>query len=247
MSPREIAIAPASRVVVAIAVIAGALVSTNALAMIILWVGLILPAMQRSGILGRHLRFVGSILLPMGFLLVTVWGGIVGGAPGMVPGSSPRAGILFGCLVVIRLGLVGGVLQLAVLSIPNSEILQTLRQWGVRGEALAMAAGSLIIWPELRMRADQVLAARYARGLIPNRRLATRLAQLPHLLRPLFAWALRSAVQRSEAWRQRQLVVRLQNHAESQPIQRGVRDVALIVAAILWLLLCVAPRILSSL
>src|ERR1051326_9067454 len=85
MSPREIAIAPASRVVVAIAVIAGSLVSTNALAMIILWVGLILPAMQRSGILGRHLRFVGSILLPMGFLLVTVWGGIVGGAPGMFP------------------------------------------------------------------------------------------------------------------------------------------------------------------
>jgi energy-coupling factor transporter transmembrane protein EcfT len=243
MIARMPTISPRPRALAASALIAGTLASGDPAAMLLLWLVFVIPALRWAGALTQHLRFVGWVLLPMGLLLVVVWGVLVGAPPGIAPGSSPLAGTLFACLVVTRLGLIGGVLQLAVLSIPQDQLLYTLRHWGLRGESLAVAAGSLILWPEFRNRSDQILSARYARGLIRSRRLAVRFTQLPHLLLPLFSWALRSAIQRSEAWEQRGLIRRLQAQAEANPVTYSLTDALVVAASLLWLGISVYPYV----
>ena len=66
--------------------------------------------------------------------------------------------------------------------------------------------GGLSVWAEIKIRAEQILNSRYARGLIPSRSIIARLRQIPHLLLPLLSWTLRASVQRTETWERTGLV-----------------------------------------
>ncbi len=63
--------------------------------------------------------------------------------------------------------------------------------------------------PDLKLRTEQVLTARAARGLVGRRTIAAKMAQIPRILMPLVSWALRSALLRAELWEHRGLIERL--------------------------------------
>lgn len=156
----------------------------------------------------QFLRFLVAIMLPLALALITVWVGVVGAPPGTPIGADRSAALEYTLLVVLRLAVCSGVFQITLLSIPPEELLPTLRALRLPEELAIMVLSTLIVLPELRLRADQVLTARLARGLLGTPTLRNKLWQLPRILGPLVSWTLRSALQRAETWEQRGLLDR---------------------------------------
>lgn len=204
--------------------------------MLIAWVGVLVPLLILTGVFRSYFRFVFTILFPIAIALILVWSWIVGAPPGFAPASSPYEGTRFAILVTIRLALIGGISQLCLLSIPPNRLASTLKYWGIKGEGLIVALGCFALLPELKIRAGQVLTARYARGLVPNRSFCTRFRQVPYLFRPLLIWVLRSAIQRSEIWQQRQLVTRIQVDSPEDDKGSVIINLLYLTFAISWLI-----------
>lgn len=201
---------PLARGIATVLAVAGTLCVRGVEVTALVWLALLWPMLFFGGVWRQHARFVLAVVLPICLALLFVWGFLVGAPPGDAVGSSPRNGYHFAALVALRLAVLGGIMQLSLLTIASEDLAQTLTGWGVRGEGLVIVIGAFALLPELRLRADQVLTARYARGFVRKSTMLNRGRQFPHLLRPLFAWALRSAIQRAELWEQRGLVARLQ-------------------------------------
>lgn len=212
MNMRNGTIHPIARGLAAIMAVSGTLLDTSVLGAAVAWVLVLMPLMAVSGVLRQHLRFIVTILAPISGALFLVWGWVVGAPPGAPVGSDPTGGAGFAALIALRLALLGGIGQFCFRTITPDRLVPTLQSWGVKGEGLVIAVSSLTLVPEMQLRAEQVLTARYARGFVRNRNFVTKLRQVPHLLRPLLAWILRSAIQRAEMWDQRHLLVRMAEH-----------------------------------
>src|SRR5271165_1025455 len=204
-------------------------------------IALLAVALAMEHLLGKYLTFLAVVQLPMTVMLVAVWGWVAKAPPGMPMGSDPRGGALFALLISLRLAVLGGAFQLIMLSIPSRLLPATLRGWGLRGEGLAVALGVFAVEPELKLRAEQILTARRARGLLGGSRWAG-LKQLPRLLRPLFVWSIRSAVHRAEVWQQRAMLLRVEQlPTESAPFSSAASAIA-IAMSLVWLIAAIALR-----
>jgi hypothetical protein len=201
----------------------------------------LMALLLRVKLLKNYLKFVAAVLAPTGIMLILIWGLISRAAPGEPMGSDPRGGAAYAAIIALRLAALGAVLQLALLSVPSRLLPATLRGWGLSGEGLVVALGVFAIGPELILRSEQVLTARKARGLASAGRFAA-MREVPRLLRPLFVWSIRSAVQRSEAWQQRTLLLKVDQlpfaDAEFWPAG-GMITVAMSVA---WLGVAIGSR-----
>jgi energy-coupling factor transport system permease protein len=233
---------PIARGLAAATAVIGTLLDTSVPGAALAWVAALVPLMFLGGVLRQHLRFVLTILAPISVALFVVWGWIVGAPPGAPVGSSPAAGVGFAALIALRLALLGGIGQLCFGTIPSDRLVPTLQSWGVKGEGLVIAVSSLTLVPEMQLRAEQVLTARYARGFVRNRNFITKLQQVPHLLRPLLAWVLRSAIQRAEIWNQRDLLARMGNSGPSAHDSSLLKSVFYLALAASWLAFGVATR-----
>jgi energy-coupling factor transporter transmembrane protein EcfT len=195
----------------------------------------------RAGLFSRYLRFLLFVQLPMMGMLILVWGFVTRAPPNMPMGSDPRGGIIFAILIALRLAVVGGAFQLTMLSVPSRLLPATLRGWGLRGEGLVVALGVFAVEPELKLRSEQILVARRARGLLGGGRWAG-MKQFPHLLRPLFVWSIRSAIHRADMWEQRAMLLRVEKlPAEDEQFSPAAGAVALGLS-ILWLAISIALR-----
>lgn len=200
-----------------------------------------------TGILRVYLRFVLVVLLPISVMLLLVWGVITGAPPNADLGSSPRAGMIYATVVALRLAIVCGLLQLALLSIPSRLLPATMRGCGLNGDGLIVALGVFAVGPELAMRASQILTARRARGLLRGSRLSM-IREFPYLIRPLFVWSVRAAVQRSAMWQQRALPWRITSQRAGSNQFSFVGGVLALVVSSGWLtvaVLCRWPVLLS--
>ncbi|HEY1921368.1 MAG TPA: energy-coupling factor transporter transmembrane component T [Tepidisphaeraceae bacterium] len=198
-------------------------------------------ALAFDSLLMRFIKFLAVVQLPMTVMLVLVWGWVAKAPPGMPMGSDQAAGIRFALLISLRLTVLAGAFQLIMLSIPARLLPITLRGWGLRGEGLVVALGVFAVEPELKLRAEQILVARRARGLLAGSRWAG-FKQLPRLLRPLFVWSIRSAVHRADVWEQRAMLLRVQRlPTESVPFSpaAGISSVTL---SIIWLIVATIFR-----
>lgn len=225
---------PVARGLAALIGIIGVFLADDVTTLVFVWLAVIIPLCMTAGISGRHMRIIGAVVLPLCLLLTALWGWIVGAPPDMPPGSDPEAGVQYALLISLRLAVTGGIFQLCFLSIPQSELLSTFWHWGIRRDNLIVAIGAFTIWPELKLRAEQIITARYARGLLPDRRLTTRFRQLPYLLRPLLVWSLRAAIQRSELWDQKRLLDRI-GHLRHAYEGARLRSAAFVAASLAWL------------
>jgi energy-coupling factor transporter transmembrane protein EcfT len=231
---------PAARLATLLILIVATFINTRLLLLGGIIVALaILMAMDQ--LLRRFLKFLVFVQVPMTIMLVAVWGWVAKAPPGMPMGSDPRGGAMFALLISLRLAALGGAFQLTMLSIPSRLLPATLRGWGLRGEGLVVALGVFAVEPELKLRAEQILVARRARGLLGGSRWAG-LKQLPRLLRPLFVWSIRSAVHRADVWEQRAMLLRVHRlPTESLPFS-PVAGVVSVMLSILWLGVAVAFR-----
>lgn len=227
---------PIARASATVIAIAGTVISMSALAIAVVWVAVLLPMFVATRLLRQHAIFVLAVFTPISLQLVLVWGFVVGASPGAPVGSSPEGGLAFALLTALRIGLLGGIVQLSVLTIRSEQLIYTFTACGLRGDWLIAALGTFALGPELALRSQQVLTARYARGLVADRHFLTRLRQLPYLLRPLFGWVLRSAIQRSEAWHQRQLIHRLGDSRAQDSSHSVVGSGIYLALATAWLL-----------
>jgi energy-coupling factor transport system permease protein len=237
---------PVARGLAAAVAVAGTLLGTSVLGAAVAWVAVLIPLTALAGVLRQHLRFVLTILTPISLALFVIWGWIVGAPPGAPVGSAPAAGAGFAALVALRLALLGGIGQLCFSTIPSDRLVSTLRSWGIKGEGLVIAVSSLTLVPEMQLRAEQVLTARYARGFVRNRNLFSKLQQVPHLLRPLMAWVLRSAIQRAEGWEQRRLLVRMGDGVIYTGDSSLARSSFYLLMATAWLVCGIATRALQG-
>lgn len=223
---------PAARLLACALAISGTLLTRNPIlqgsAFLCMFSLLVVAGLGRT-----FLRILALVWLPIAFSLFVVWGLVVGAPPNEPLGVDRLGGALYALSTVLRLILMGGILQLTFGSIRPLALPSTLARCGLRGDTLTIVISSYILLPELRMRADQVLTARRARGLGATS-IIGRLRELPILLRPLFAWALRSAIQRSEHWNQRRLTALAQR---SVPIhtESSLAGVLFVVLAAGWL------------
>ena len=196
----------------------------------------------RSRILPQHAKFLIGAMIPIAVLLFFVWGAVVGAPPGSQVGTDRPGALLFALTILLRLTVLGGITQLMFLTLAPEKFPAAFSRCGIRGEGLIVALGTLALLPELMHRTDQVLTARFALGAMPNRSFLVRAREFPHMLRPLLAWSLRSAVQRSESWHQRQVfanVARFSTDSEPTSMPASVFVVAL---SILWVGAGIAVR-----
>jgi energy-coupling factor transporter transmembrane protein EcfT len=231
---------PAARLASLIVVVIATFITDRLIALAIATLALAI-LMARAGLFSRYLRFLLFVQLPMMGMLILVWGFVTRAPPNMPMGSDPRGGIIFAILIALRLAVVGGAFQLAMLSIPSRLLPATLRGWGLRGEGLVVALGVFAVEPELKLRSEQILVARRARGLLGGGRWAG-MKQFPHLLRPLFVWSIRSAIHRADMWEQRTMLLRVEKlPGEDQPFSPAAGAIILALSLI-WLGVSIALR-----
>ena len=234
---RNVPVHPRVRGASTILAIIGTLFATSIISMLFAWLLVLIPLLAATGTLRSHARFVVRILAPIFVIHLLVWGFLVGAPPGSPPGSSSTDGSRFAVFIALRRILLGGIFQLCFLSIPYDKMINTFWYWGLRGKSLVVAAGAFTIWPELKLRGDQILAARYARGLSPDRKLFSRIRQFPFLLRPLLTWAIRSASERTQLWEQRQLLLKMSRLSPQEHQSSYLANSYILALSIAWMIL----------
>lgn len=194
---------PIAAIAAFVAAICGTMAARDPATLALFWLAVIIPLTTAERTVTAHAGYLFAVVLPVGIVSAAVWGWLVGAPPGVARGTNPGAGLEFAMLIALRLAVLGGLMQGVLLPIPASRLVSAVARVGIRGDTLLIIAGSVALLPEMRLRADQVLTARYARGLLSRRGIARRLGESPRLVRPLLAWSLRSAIQRARHWEQR--------------------------------------------
>jgi energy-coupling factor transport system permease protein len=198
---------------------AGAIVATqvalDGIVLTLVWLCVALPLVCCAGVIRRHAKFVGVFLLPFSIALFVVWVMLVGTPPAAHTSYGPWPAMEYALRISARLALIAAIIQLCLLTIAPERLQTVLSQWWVRGDALVISIATVSLLPELQRRADQVMAARLARGYVARRSVVQIVAQLPALMRPLFTWVLRSSVERTAVWRQRRLISRMHELASA--------------------------------
>src|SRR5438270_13066155 len=133
---------------------------------LIIVLSIILVLVWRSGILPDYARFAVFFWVPTAVMLLIIWGLITRAPPGAIVGTDPKGGLRYATTIALRILAVGGIVQLAILSIPSRLLPATLRGWGLRGESLVVALGAFAAGPELALRVSQIVIARQSRGLM---------------------------------------------------------------------------------
>jgi energy-coupling factor transport system permease protein len=178
----------------------GAIVTKNLILLAIGWGLLILPLAKIFGILRQHLQFIVVVILPLLVFLFAVWYFWIGAPPEQPIGSNPDGGGIYALTTAVRLSVLGGLAQLMFVPIPRDELPYVLGQVGIKGDLLVIIISSFALIPEFNQRANKIITARYARGLIKDRSFWSRLKQLPYLIRPLLTGSLKTALDRMEIW-----------------------------------------------
>lgn len=231
---------PRARLAAAVVALVATFVAANGYTLALAWLFVAVPLIAATRIFWPHMLFSLVFLAPFGAALFVVWVFVVGAPPNAPLGSDVTGAQAYVLEITFRLALITAIFQLCFLTILPAHLPATLSRWGIYGDALIIALGALALIPELNRRADQVLTARFARGYVATRSIWVRLVQVPFLLRPLFTWALRSAIQRSETWRQRDMLRRLSQLAEVEPQGSTAGSLLWISISILWLAVAIA-------
>lgn len=232
---------PISRGIATVLILIGVFLCQRPMWLLMLWAVTFVVLGINDRTRRAHGRFLAVIWLPVATALLLVWGVVVGAAPGQPLHSSPSDGVRFAAITATRILALGGVVHVSLLSLETRDLIGMLRAWRVSDNGIVAALGAISLLPELELRASQVLAARMARGLIPNT-WRSRLTALPALMPPLFAWVLRAALQRGEAWEHRNLVTRLSRGGPPAVRRFSTPGIVIVAVSCLWLALSAFDR-----
>ena len=211
----------------------------NKISLLLIGLLVTLVLLSIQGKLREFSKFGLTVLLPISGGLILIWGFIRQGGPGSHGEQSLESGILFAIFTTLRLALLGAIFLTTVLALSPDRLTHLLRTFGVRGQALAVVVSCLNLWSDFQYHVGQVYVARCARGLMPDRRFATRLRQFPYAVRTLFISALTGSLDRAAAWESDGLIDRLESFSEcpsaSQDCSRLV-GIILLALSIVWVI-----------
>ncbi len=199
---------PRARALAAGIALVGAAASPSiyALATLLLLCAVILTV---QGNISFLLRFIIKLWLPLASGLFIVWGLIIKGSPSSGNGSGIANGVHFAALVSLRIAALAALFQAVVLSLQGLRLANFSRSLGLSPTATATVASIFNLWPDFARRAEQVVAARCARGLMSDRHIWTRVRQIPWVVRTLFVGSLGQSLDRATRWQAERLPDRL--------------------------------------
>lgn len=160
--------------------------------------------------------FLTRIWLPLAVMLLIVWGVIVRAPANEAAGSNPEGGWHYGAIISLRLAAMAMIFQALLLPLRGLALAAFLGRLGLPAPAVGAVCSIMELWPSFAARADRVVAARCARGLMPDRALWTRVKQLHFAIRTLFLGALSQSLERAERWETEGLPQRLMQTALRQ-------------------------------
>jgi len=161
-------------------------------------------------------KFLTRIWFPLAIMLLIVWGVIVRAPANETAGSNPEGGWHYGAVIALRLAAMAMIFQALLLPLRGLALAAFLGRLGLPAAAVAGICSIMELWPSFAARADRVVAARCARGLMPDRALWTRIKQLRFAIRTLFLGALSQSLERAERWEAEGLPQRLMQTALRQ-------------------------------
>jgi energy-coupling factor transporter transmembrane protein EcfT len=200
---------PYARLATLLLAVAATLLAQNPVATLAAYAVALSVLLFCKGVRPAHAKFLLFAVVPFALWNALLWGVLVAAPPGAVPRTNPIGGVEYATLMTTRLALLALAFQLCFIGLPIPRLLKLLRAWGVKGDALLIIAGSFTIWPELRDRADHVVTARYARGLVSKRSTWESLRALPLILKPVISNSLHHSIERSEMWEHQGLLERI--------------------------------------
>ncbi len=238
MSKTKLTVHPYVRLTAAILAITGSVIAKDMYQLLIGWLFLIVPFVIITGTIKKHLSFLLYAILPIVIMLLFVYAFIL---PNFQNGKniySTITGVEFALTTVLKLILFTSVLQL-VLHIPNEELFTTLKCWGIKGDGLVIYFGALTIWADVKMKANKIIDARFARGLVKSRSVLNRLKQVPYVIRPLITGILLSSLERSQSWKQKKILLRLENLKGDDLKYSFGFNLLLLLICLLWIIMSI--------
>jgi energy-coupling factor transporter transmembrane protein EcfT len=235
-------LSPRVRAAVSITSIIGVALCDRPWLLFTAWVVLLVVLIHARALV-KHLQFATLLLLTIGVPLSIIWIGIRQAPPSGDPTvKDPRAATVFVIVVLLRLINITAITLACFTPISGDRLAPTLRSWGLRNNALLITLSSMFVGADLARCADQVLTARLARGFVVKRSRWAIMMQLPHILQPLLIRALRSAADRADLWRQRQLLKNLSATFVEAP-RLGLIDTLATAVTLAWLIIAIAARV----
>jgi len=222
------------RILAAIVAAAGTVFVRDHLALALLWLASIL-ILWCQGELRSAIHFLWRIWLPLASGLAIVWGLIVRGSPEYPDARGIPIGLDYAAITSLRIAALASVFQATLLPLRGFQRVHFWSRLGLPPSAVAGIISIFDLWPEFVRRVDQVVAARCARGLMTDRRLITRVRQIPFAFRTLFLSSLDSSMDRAVRWQSERLPERLVKAAASRGGSGSISgSFAWITLAICW-------------
>ncbi|HYV55436.1 MAG TPA: hypothetical protein VE933_12695 [Chitinophagaceae bacterium] len=225
---------PVTRLVATIFAIASIFINHDLLLSCGAYLILFLLLLLNVKLLRSHVRFLLVVGLPFLAMFTLVYVVFLNNDP---QGSFPD-GFSFAAFVFLRLVLLTSVLQLFFF-IPQNLLFATFSYYRLNGNLLYIWVGANVVWTDIASRSDQIITARYSRGLVANRNFLNRLKQLPYVIKPLLAGIFVTAFERSSSWKQKNIL----KHIEEMPRENFsfsfLRDILILLASVSWFTLSI--------
>jgi hypothetical protein len=199
---------PVARTLAFFVATGGALLTHSAVALFIL-LAVCVAVLAIQGNFFFFSRLALRFWLPLALGLCILWGFIVRGSPFAPRSAGVAVGLAYAGIIALRLLTLVALFQAAILSLRGLSLANVLTRLRLRPYAVASLVSIFNLWPTFAREANHVVTARCARGLMPNRRLWTRVKQFPWALRTLFIGSLSTSFDRAERWEAEGLPQRL--------------------------------------
>ncbi len=209
--------------------------------MLLAYCCIVLPAVTIAGARRPHFLFLLVALCPIAIMSLVVWPFLVGSPPGADQKDFWGA-VGFATNTVLRLAVIGGAFQAAMLTLNAADFSLTLRGWGIKGDWLLILLGGRVCAPEFAKRADKVLTASIARGQLKNRGLVARVTCLLGSILPITTWALQSAISRAEVWDDRKVVDKINELEQVARPRMSLWGVGSLLVVLAWFLIALGVR-----
>jgi hypothetical protein len=213
---------PYARITAGIIMLSGSLL-TRDLSILAIYYAIIFATLALQGILSVHIKFLIHIWTPALIGLTFVWGYVVKGSPLSVSEQGVQAGLHFAAITALRLAVIAGLFQTVFLSIKGIDRARFLTALGLSASSVAIVVSVFNLWPQFQRKVELLVAARCARGLMPNRRILTRIKQIPATFRLLFIGSLEESLDRTDRWNSEGLLSRLGKTISDDPEPLGLR------------------------
>lgn len=141
-------------------------------------------------------------------------------------------------LRLIKLLLFTSVFQL-VLTIHPDLLIFTLKKWRFNNEALIVTLGAFTVWRDVKYKAEKIVTARFATGLIPKRSFLNISKQLPYVLIPLFIGIIRTSSERAALWEQKNILYLIENYQINKIKFSLSFNLSLLLMTLSWVILSI--------